>query len=119
MKRILWIIVWVGLSTAAVAQHGIKFSWTVSNTPGVTSQALYCGLTTGGENYVTAIITFSDNTTSSYLWTTGIAGNTYFCTGEADILKNGINYWSNPSNEASAVFPTIPAPQSGLTATAQ
>ena len=103
------------LATSAFAEHGILFKWTPSATPGVTSQALYCGLTAGGENSVTAIISFADNTTSQYLWTTGVGGTKYFCTVEA-----AIGNWSSvPSVEASAVFPIQPAPPTGLTATGQ
>ena len=121
MKRIFWIIVWLALSTAAVAQHGIMLGngsgggWTLSTTPGITSQLVCRSTSTGTENCAVPLTTIANNTTASYLDTTGVAGTKYFYVLEACIGA----ICSVPSVEASAVFPTVPTAPTGLGAVPQ
>ena len=81
--------------------HEILFSWTPSVSAGITSQRLYCGTRSGGEDYTNPVATFSTSTTQ-YLFQDGAVGETYYCTVTALIGARE----SKPSNEASAVFPS-------------
>jgi len=86
---------------SATESHGILFSWTPSESAGITSQRLYCGTQSGGEDYTKPVATFSPSTTQ-YLFQGGAVGETYYCTMTALIGARE----SKPSNEASAVFPS-------------
>src|SRR5215467_13106230 len=81
--------------------HGILFSWTPSESAGITSQRLYCGTQSGGEDYTNPVATFPPSTTQ-YLFQDGAVGETYYCMVTALIGARE----SKPSNEASAVFPS-------------
>ena len=86
---------------SATENHGILFSWTPSETAGITSQRLYCGTQSGGEDYTNPVAMFSSSETQ-YLFQGGAVGETYYCTVTALIGARE----SKPSNEASAVFPS-------------
>jgi hypothetical protein len=85
----------------ATANHGILFSWTPSESAGITTQRLYCGTQSGGEDYTNPVATFPASTTQ-YLFQGGAVGETYYCTVTALIGASE----SKPSNEASAIFPS-------------
>jgi|ERR1039458_3947337 hypothetical protein len=106
------------LATACFAQlaatpttHGIDITWTLSNTPGVTSQLVCRSTVSGGENCGTPLQTFSDDTTVSFLDTGGVAGTKYYYVLEACI---GTICSSPTTPEVSAVFPTVPNAQTGV-----
>ena len=103
------------LGLVAQQQHGINIAWTPSPTNGVTSQIICRSLTTGTENCATPLATIPNNTQASFLDTTGNAGTKYFYVLEACIGS----ICSSPSGEANAIFPTVPAPPSGVTANPQ
>src|SRR5262252_1444356 len=54
--------------------HEILFSWTPSVSAGITSQRLYCGTRSGGEDYTNPVATFSTSTTQ-YLFQDGAVEN--------------------------------------------
>ena len=103
------------ISAVAQQQHGINIAWTPSPTNGVTSQIICRSTTTGTENCATPLTTIPNNTQASFLDTTGQAGTKYFYVLEACIGS----ICSAPSGEANAIFPTVPAPPSGVTANPQ
>ena len=113
-KTLLLTFVVLSCCFSAAAQHGLKVTWTPSSTSGVTSQTLYRATAPGAEVYGTPLVTFANNTTNNYLDTTGLPGITYYYTAEAWI--NTIN--SNPSVEASGLFPTVPVAPTAITVTA-
>src|SRR5271166_877725 len=119
MKRILLLTMILApalyAQAACTAGHGICLSWTLSTTPGITSQVVYRGTTPGGENFITPLTTIANGTAVNYLDTTGAGGLTYYYVLEACIGA----ICSVPSNEATAVFPTVPAPPTVVTATPQ
>jgi hypothetical protein len=107
------LLAFVGL--VAQTQHGLNLAWSLSPTPGITSQLVFRGTTPGGENMASPYATITNGTATSFLDTTGVAGTKYFYVLEACIGA----ICSAPSNEGSGVFPTLPAPPSGLSVTAQ
>ena len=120
MKRIplltlILIVPALYAQAACTAGHGICLSWTLSTTPGITSQVVYRGTTPGGENFITPLATIPNGTATNSLDTTGAGGLTYYYVVEACIGT----ICSVPSNEATAVFPTVPVPQAGLSASPQ
>jgi len=114
MKRLILIAVLFATSLAfGQGQHGIKLSWTLSTTSGVTSQVVCRSTTSGSENCATPLTTISDDVTVSFLDQTGMAGVKYYYVLEACIGTN----CSVPSAEASAIYP--PSPQTGVVAVPQ
>src|ERR1039458_3056718 len=80
------------LATACFAQlaatpttHGIDITWTLSNTPGITSQLVCRSITSGGENCGSPLQTITDGTTVSLLDTAGVGGTKYYYVLEACI----------------------------------
>ena len=114
MKKLIVVLLLV-VGSSAAAQHGINLIWTPSVTSGVTSQLVCRSTSPGTENCATPLVTFPNNTTAAYLDTTGTPGTTYYYVLEACIGS----ICSVPSAEASAVFPSVPVPPSGVTASPQ
>ena len=117
MKRLFLVISLLLLASVlpAAAQHGINLAWSHSTSAGVTSQVICRSLISAQEVCIPALATILDNTTNTYLDTTGIAGVQYFYVLEACAGT----ICSIPSNEANAVFPTVPSPPTTLGAVPQ
>lgn len=112
MPRFLCSVILLWTIVASAQQHGINLAWTPSATQGVTTQVICRSTSSGTENCAAPLKTFSDNSTSQFLDTTGQAGVQYYYVLEACIN----NICSVPSTEATAVFPTVPASPTGVTA---
>ena len=115
MTLLLFIAAPVFAQHAAVQSHGINVTWTLSATPGVTSQLLCRSTVSGGEDCSNPLQTFADDTTVAFLDTTGVGGTKYYYVLGACVA--GI--CSAPSPEASAVYPIVPASQTGVAASPQ
>src|ERR1039458_8529376 len=70
---------------ALPSTHGIDITWTLSNTPGITSQLVCRSITSGGENCGSPLQTITDGTTVSLLDTAGVGGTKYYYVLEACI----------------------------------
>lgn len=119
LKRALLIAIILGCLPAfaqhvkaQVGNHGISLTWQES-TQGTTFN-IYRGTAPGGENYATPYASVGVGILG-YTDRVGTPGTTYYYTVTA--LASGLE--SDPSNEASAVFPTVPAAPSGLSAKSQ
>lgn len=116
VASLLLVLVCTGCNSRSTPKApGVQLNWTVSTSTDITSQKV-CRATTAGAS-CTVLTTFNDNSTSSYLDTTGAPGTSYYYTIEA--CAGGV--CSLPSNEVSAVFPSTPPPlpPTNLTATLQ
>ena len=114
MKALL-IALLLSSPAAAQQQHGINLTWTPSTSSGVTSQLICRSNVSGLEICTVPLVTIPNGTTSSYLDTTGVAAQPYFYIAESCVGA----ICSAKSNEASAVFPTVAAPPTALSAVPQ
>ena len=111
MRYIKITLLIITLATIALAAtHGNNLTWTPSTSSGVTSQLVCRGTTAGSENCAAPIATIPNNTTTTFLDSTGTAGTTYFYVVEACAGT----VCSVPSNEVNAVFPIVPNPPTNL-----
>ena len=93
-------------------QHQVALSWTQSTTPGITSNNVYRGTTSGGPY---ALIYSSTTAITGYTDTTVVGGDTYYYVVTALIGSEESAY----SNQYQANVPTAPAPPTGLTGIVQ
>ena len=93
-------------------QHQVALSWTQSTTPGITSNNVYRGTTSGGPY---SLIYSSTNAITAYTDTSVVGGDTYYYVVTALIGSEESAY----SNQYQANVPVAPAPPTGLTGIVQ
>jgi len=96
----------------APTQHQVALTWTQSTTPGITSNNVYRGTTSGGPY---SLIYSSTTPITAYTDTSVVGGDTYYYVVTALIGSEESGY----SNQFQANIPVAPAPPTGLTGTVQ
>ena len=96
----------------APTQHQVALSWTQSTTPGITSNNVYRGTTSGGPY---TLIYSSTTPITAYTDTSVVGGDTYYYVVTALIGTEESGY----SNQYQANVPVAPAPPTGLTGIVQ
>jgi len=93
-------------------QHQVALSWTQSTTPGITSNNVYRGTTSGGPY---SLIYGSTTPITAYTDTSVVGGDTYYYVVTALIGSEESGY----SNQYQANVPVAPASPTGLTGIVQ
>ena len=93
-------------------QHQVALSWTQSTTPGITSNNVYRGTTSGGPY---TLLYGSTTPITAYTDTSVVGGDTYYYVVTALIGSEESGY----SNQYQANVPISPAAPTGLTGVVQ